>query len=93
MRDSVTERAFPVTECQGQEGQKEEKISPTGLRLRSPVPVSAVTDHDDDRSGVGGSSDCQHEQSGIVLPPEKGEQPHSRQDGRGLGLNEVPWLN
>ena len=80
MRDPVTERAFPVTECQGQkEGQEEEKISPPVFRLRSPAPVSTGTDHDDDRSGVGGSSDGQHERSRIFLPTETGKYPHSRQ--------------
>jgi hypothetical protein len=38
--------------------------------LRSPAPVSTQ-----DRSGVGGSSGGQDEQSRIVLPPETGEQP------------------
>ena len=37
---------------------------------RSPAPVSA-----EDRSGVGGPSDGQDEQSRIVLPPETGQQP------------------
>ena len=36
------------------------------------IPGTSVTE---DRSGVGGSTDSQHEQSRIVLPPETGEQP------------------
>ena len=46
-----------------------------GLRLKSPAPVST-----EDRSGEGGSSDGQDEQSRIVLPPETGEQPSLSSD-------------
>jgi len=41
-----------------------------GAPPRFPAPVST-----EDRSGVGGSSDGQDEQSRIILPPETGEQP------------------
>jgi hypothetical protein len=40
------------------------------------------------RSGVGGSSDGQHERSWIVLPAETGEQP-----SLSSGLSDAPWLN
>ena len=50
---------------------------------RSPAPMST-----EDRSGVGGSSDGQDEQSRIVLPPETGEQP-----SLSSGLSDAPCLN
>jgi hypothetical protein len=39
----------------------------------------------EDRSGVGGSSDGQDEQSRIVLPPETGEQPSLSSHEKGQG--------
>ncbi len=50
---------------------------------RSPAPVST-----EERSGVGGSSDGQDEQSRIVLLPETGEQP-----ALSSVLSDAPWLN
>ena len=46
---------------------------------RSPASVST-----EDRSGVGGSSDGQDEQSRIVLPPETGDQPSLLLERRAL---------
>ena len=60
-----------------------QKSSPAGYLPRSPAPVPT-----EDRSGVGGSSDGQDEQSRIVLPQEKGEQ-HSLSSG----LSVAPLLN
>jgi len=54
-----------------------------GAPPRSPAPVST-----EGRSGVGGSSDGQDEQSWIVLPPETGDQP-----SLSSGLSYAPWLN
>jgi hypothetical protein len=54
-----------------------------GAPTRSRAPVST-----EGRSGVGGSSDGQDEQSRIVLPPETGEQP-----SLSSGLSDAPWLN
>ena len=50
---------------------------------RSSAPVSTK-----DRSGVGALSDCQKEQSQIVLPTETEEQL-----SLSSGLSDVPWLN
>jgi len=50
---------------------------------RSPAPVST-----EGRSGAGGSSDHQDEQSRIVLPSDTGEQP-----SLSSGLSDASWLN
>jgi hypothetical protein len=55
-----------------------------GAQPRSPATVPT-----EGRSGVGGSSDGQDEQSRIVQPPETGEQPPSLSSG----LSHAPWLN
>jgi hypothetical protein len=57
------------------------KVRILGAPSRSPAPVST-----EDRSGAGGSSDSQDEQSRIVLPPETGEQP-----SLSSGLSDAPW--
>ena len=54
-----------------------------GAPPRCPASVST-----EDRSGVGGSSDGQDEQSRIVLPPDTGAQP-----SLSSGLSDAPWLN